>query len=95
VVGTYTPEEAEDAGHAPAPVQRDMGPVVEVADFPQIMRQIDAAQTIDELNAMRAAIRTLDRDARAEAMDAAQVRAGQIRAAQEPEQTREAADDPI
>jgi hypothetical protein len=95
VVGTYTPEEAEDAGHAPAPVQRDMGPVVEVADFPQIMRQIDAAQTIDALNDLRPAIRTLDRDARAEAMDAAQVRAGQIRAAQAPVETLEANDEPI
>jgi len=95
VVGTYTPEEAEDMGAVSAAPARDMGPVVEVADFGSIMRQIDAAQTIDELNALRAAIRTLDREARAEAMDAAQVRAGQIRAAQEPEQTREAADDPI
>ncbi len=95
VVGTYTPEEAEDAGHAPAPVQRDMGPVVEVADFAQIMRQIDAAQTVDELNALRAAIRTLDRDARAEAMDAAKVRADQIRAAQEPAADQGGADDPI
>jgi hypothetical protein len=95
VVGTYTPEEAEDAGHAPAPVQRDMGPAIEVADFPQIMRQIDAAQTIDELNALRAAIRTLDRDARAEAMDAAKVRADQIRAAQEPAADQGGADDPI
>jgi hypothetical protein len=95
VVGTYTPEEAEDAGHAPAPVQRDMGPVVEVADFAQIMRQIDAAQTVDELNALRAAIRTLDREARAETMDAAKVRADQIRAAQEPAADQGGADDPI
>jgi hypothetical protein len=95
VVGTYTPEEAEDMGAAsPAPA-RDMGPVVEVADFPQVMRQIDAAQTVDELNALRAAIRTLDREARAEAMDAAQVRAGQIRAAQEPAADQGGADDPI
>jgi hypothetical protein len=72
-----------------------MGPVVEVADFPQIMRQIDAAQTIDELNALRAAIRTLDREARAEAMDAAKVRADQIRAAQEPAADQGGADDPI
>jgi hypothetical protein len=72
-----------------------MGPVVEVADFGAIMRQIDAAQTIDALNDLRPAIRTLDRDARAEAMDAAQVRAGQIRAAQAPVETLEAADEPI
>jgi phage recombination protein Bet len=74
---------------------RPAADVVEVADFPQIMRQIDAAQTVDELNALRAAIRTLDRDARAEAMDAAQVRAGQIRAAQEPAADQGGADDPI
>ncbi len=94
-VGTYTPEEAEDMGAAPTAPARDMGPVVEVADFPQIMRQIDAAQTIDELNALRAAIRTLDRDARTEAMDAAKVRADQIRAAQEPAAEQGGADDPI
>jgi phage recombination protein Bet len=69
--------------------------VVEVADFGAIMRQIDAAQTVDELNALRAAIRTLDRDARAEAMDAAKVRADQIRAAQEPAADHGGADDPI
>ena len=91
VVGTYTPEEAEDAGHAPAPVPRDMGPVVEVADFAAVMRQIDAAQTIDELNALRPSIRTLDPDIRAEATDAAKQRAQQIRA----DSTVEATDDPI
>ena len=91
VVGTYTPEEAEDAGHEPAPVPRDMGPVVEVADFAAVMRQIDAAQTIDELNALRPAIRTLDPDVRAEATDAAKQRAQQIRDSA----TVEATDDPI
>jgi hypothetical protein len=91
VVGTYTPEEAEDAGHAPAPVPRDMGPVVEVADFAAVMRQIDAAQTVEELNALRPAIRTLAPDVRAEATDAAKQRAQQIRDAQ----TVEATDDPI
>ena len=91
VVGTYTPEEAEDAGHEPAPVPRDMGPVVEVADFAAVMRQIDAAQTIDELNALRPAIRTLDPDVRAEATDAAKQRAQQIRDAA----TVETSDDPI
>jgi len=98
VVGTYTPEEAEDmdppaqpSGRPAAP--RDMGPVVEVADFAQVMRQIDAAQTIDALNALRPVIRTLDKDARDEAMDAAKVRAGQIRAAEA--ETVEAADEPI
>jgi hypothetical protein len=93
VVGTYTPEEAEDMEPAQPAAPRDMGPVVEVADFATVMRQIDAAQTIDALNALRPVIRTLDRDARDEAMDAAKVRAGQIRAAEA--QTVEAADEPI
>jgi hypothetical protein len=97
VVGTYTPEEAEDMDpQTPQPAApRDMGPVVEVADFGSVMRQIDAAQTIDALNALRPAIRTLDRDARDEANDAAKVRAGQIRAAQAPVETLEANDEPI
>jgi hypothetical protein len=93
VVDTYTPEEAEDMGSA-SPAPRDMGPVVEVADFGSVMRQIDAAQTIDALNDLRPAIRTLDRDARDEANDAAKVRAGQIRAAQAPVETLEANDEP-
>jgi len=97
VVGTYTPEEAEDMDpqQAQPAAPRDMGPVVEVADFGSVMRQIDAAQTIDALNALRPAIRTLDRDARDEANDAAKVRAGQIRAAQSPVETLEANDEPI
>jgi hypothetical protein len=97
VVGTYTPEEAEDMDPQTAQpaAPRDMGPVVEVADFGNVMRQIDAAQTIDALNALRPAIRTLDRDAREEANDAAKVRAGQIRAAQAPVETLEANDEPI
>ena len=80
VVGTYTPEEAEDM--APPP-PRQPEPVVEVLDFAAVMRRIDAARTIDELNALKPAIRGLDRDGRAEATDAAKVRAGQIRAALE------------
>jgi hypothetical protein len=82
VVGTYTPEEAEDMVTLQAPppsAPRDMGPVVEVADFAAVMRQIDAAQTVEELNALRPAIRTLNPDVRAEATDAAKQRAQQIR----------------
>jgi len=93
VVGTYTPEEAEDEPARPAPSAVE--PVVEVLTFGRVMQRIDAARTIDALNDLRPAIRTLDRDARAEAMDAAQVRAGQIRAAQAPVETLEAADEPI
>ena len=80
VVGTYTPEEAEDM--APPP-PRQPEPVVEVLDFAAVMRRIDAAKTVDELNALKPAIKQLDRDGRAEATDAAKVRAGQIRAALE------------
>lgn len=80
VVGTYTPEEAEDEPArftpAPAPTQ----PADEVLTFAQVVQRIDAARTIDELNALKPAIRGLDRDGRAEATDAAKVRAGQIRA---------------
>ena len=92
VVGTYTPEEAEDMSPPQAPPPPlNMGPVVEVADFATVMRQIDTAQTIDELNALRPAIRTLDPDIRAEATDAAKQRAQQIRDAA----TVETSDDPI
>lgn len=84
VVGTYTPEEVEDMEPSEAtPPKRQ--PVTEPADevltFGQIMAKIDAAKTIDELNAMKSDIKQLDRDGRAEANDAAKVRAGQIRAA--------------
>ncbi len=92
VVGTYTPEEAEDmAPPASPPPPRDMGKVVEVADFAAVMRQIDAAQTVDELNALKPRIRTLPVDLRAEITDAAKQRAQQIR----DNATVEATDDPI
>lgn len=94
VVGTYTPEEAEDM--APPP-PRQPEPVVEVLDFAAVMRRIDAAKTVGELNALKPAIKQLDRDGRAEATDAAKVRAGQIRAALEATdiEPTEAADEPI
>lgn len=92
VVGTYTPEEAEDMEPP-----RQPEPVVEVLDFAAVMRRIDAAKTIDELNAMKSDIKQLDRDGRAEANDAAKVRAGQIRAALEATdiESTEASDEPI
>lgn len=94
VVGTYTPEEAEDM--APPP-PRQPEPAVEVLDFAAVMRRIDAAKTIDELNALKPAIKQLHRDVRAEATDAAKVRAGQIRAALEATDIEavEASDEPI
>lgn len=94
VVGTYTPEEAEDM--APPP-PRQPEPIVEVLDFAAVMRRIDASKTVDELNALKPAIKQLDRDGRAEATDAAKVRAGQIRAALEATdiEPTEAADEPI
>ena len=97
VVGTYTPEEAEDM--APQPAQRQ--PVTETADevldFAAVMRRIDAAKTVDQLNALKPAIKQLDRDGRAEATDAAKVRAGQIRAALDATdiEPTEASDEPI
>lgn len=94
VVGTYTPEEVQDMEPARA-APRDMGPAVEVTDedaptFGEIMRRIDAAQTVDELNALKPAIRMLDRDGRAEATDAAKQRAQQLRNA-----AQEVSDEPI
>ncbi len=100
VVGTYTPEEVEDMDPPEAkPPKRQ--PVTETADevldFGAVMRRIDAARTIDELNALKPAIKHLDRDGRAEANDAAKVRAGQIRAALEATdiEPTEARDEPI
>lgn len=80
VVGTYTPEEVEDepARFTPAPAATEM--VEEVLTFADVMARIDAARTVDELNALKPAIRQLDRDGRAEATDAAKERAAQIRA---------------
>ena len=95
VVGTYTPEEVEDeparfTSSAPAATEL----VEEVLTFADVMARIDAARTVDDLNALKPHIRQLDRDGRAEATDAAKERAAQIRAetAQTPQ---EAADDPV
>lgn len=80
VVGTYTPEEAEDEPARFTPAQTVTEPADEVLTFAQVMQRIDAARTVEELNALKPAIRGLDREGRAEATDAAKVRAGQIRA---------------
>lgn len=95
VVGTYTPEEVEDeparfASSAPAATEL----VEEVLTFADVMARIDAARTVDELNALKPHIRQLDRDGRAEATDAAKERAAQIRAGAT-ETTQEATDDPV
>jgi hypothetical protein len=92
VVGTYTPEEVEDepARHAPAAVEM----VEEVLTFSDVMSRIDDAQSVDDLNALKPAIRQLDRDGRAEATDAAKERAAQIRAGTT-ETVQEATDDPV
>lgn len=95
VVGTYTPEEVEDeparfASSAPAATEM----VEEVLTFADVMARIDSARTVDELNALKPAIRQLDRDGRAEATDAAKERAAQIRAGAT-ETAQEAADDPV
>ena len=84
------PRAAGPAVVAPAAVEL----VEEVLTFADIMQRIDAARTVDDLNALKPHIRQLDRDGRAEATDAAKERAAQIRA--EATQTpQEAADDPV
>jgi hypothetical protein len=92
VVDTYTPEEVEDepARHGPAAVEM----VEEVLTFSDVMARIDDAQSVDDLNALKPAIRALDRDGRAEATDAAKERAAQIRAGST-ETVQEATDDPV
>lgn len=95
VVGTYTPEEVEDEPArftSSAPAATEM--VEEVLSFADVMQRIDAARTVDELNALKPAIRQLDRDGRAEATDAAKERAAQIRA-EAAETAPGAADDPV
>ena len=104
--GSLVAEEAQDlparpAGPVIAPAAVEM--VEEVLSFAEIMARIDAAQSVDELNALKPAIRQLDRDIRPEATDAAKERAAEIRAAAEPAQTRagatesaqEATNDPV
>lgn len=82
--GSLVAEEAQDlppraAGPAVvAPAATEM--VEEVLTFADVMARIDAARTVDELNALKPHIRQLDRDGRAEATDAAKERAAQIRA---------------
>ena len=88
-IGTYTPEEAEDepARFAPAPAATEI--IEEVLTFADVMARIDAARSVDDLNALKPAIRELDRDGRAEATDAAKERAAQIRAEAQPSVTDE------
>ena len=99
MVGALTPEEVEDIGHQQLPPQHQpvTQPADEVLTFAQVMTKIDAAKTVEELNALKPAIKQLDRDGRAEATDAAKVRAGQIRAALEATdiEPTEASDEPI
>ena len=82
VVGTYTPEEIQDAAPQSAPPAPALPPA-EPVTFESVMQQIDNARTIDDLNALRNQIRQLDADIRAEATDAAKQRAAQIRATAE------------
>lgn len=88
LVGTYTPEEIEDMPPPaqvvqPAPEPRAASapaPVVEVLSFEDIMRRINRARTVDELNALKPSIKLIDKEIRNELNDAARVRADQIRA---------------
>ena len=79
------PRAAGPAVVAPAAVEM----VEEVLSFADVMQRIDAARTVDELNALKPAIRQLDRDGRAEATDAAKERAAQIRSEAQPPATDE------
>lgn len=92
VVGTYTPEEISDEPARPAPPVTEL--VEEVLSFVDVMARIDAAQSVDDLNALKPHIRALDRDGRAEATDAAKERAAQIRAGAT-ETPQEATNDPV
>lgn len=83
VVGAYTPEEVEDEPARFSASSRPTELVDEVVSPAEIMRLIDEAQTIDDLNGLKPLLRALDRDLRAEATDAAKGRAAQIRAATE------------
>lgn len=78
----------------PADIITTPAPAVEVLSFADVMARIDAARTVDDLNALKPAIRELDRDGRVEATDAARERAAQIRAGAT-ETAQEAADDPV
>ena len=77
------------APQAAAAPRAEPEPVVEVLPFGEVMRRIDAARTVDDLNALKPYIRELDRDGRAEATDAAKERAAQIRAEAQPLATDE------
>lgn len=80
VVGAYTPEEVEDeparftAQQPPAELVEEVMPVAE------LMRRIDSADSVEELNELKPHIRALDRDLRVEATDAARERAAHLRA---------------
>lgn len=95
--GSLVAEEVQDLpprAAGPAVVAPAAELVEEVLTFSDVMARIDAARTVDDLNALKPAIRELDRDGRVEATDAARERAAQIRA--EATQTpQEATDDPV
>ena len=95
--GSLVAEEVQDLpprAAGPAVVAPATELVEEVLPFAEVMRRIDAARTVDDLNALKPAIRELDRDGRVEATDAARERAAQIRAGAT-ETAQEAADDPV
>lgn len=82
--GSLVAEEAQDlpprtAGPAVvAPTAVEM--VEEVMPVAELMRRIDSADSIEELNELKPHIRALDRDLRVEATDAARERAAHLRA---------------
>jgi hypothetical protein len=91
VVGAYTEEEAQDMAPPSRQQVVEIVPAAPESEPADLLAAIDAAQTVEALNALKPRIRTLPADLRSEITDAAKQRAQQIRDAQ----TVETSDDPI
>lgn len=91
VVGAYTEEEAQDMAPPSRQQVVEIVPAAPESEPADLLAAIDAAQTVEALNALKPRIRTLPADLRSEITDSAKQRAQQIRDAQ----TVEASDDPI
>lgn len=87
--GMYAPEEAGEIPEvAPPPLTRpepkDMGEAVVVPLLGDVIAQIEAAQTSDDLDALRDAIRALPQTERKSAIDAAKARDAELSAEAQP-----------
>jgi hypothetical protein len=91
VVGAYTEEEAQDMAPPSRQQVVEIVPAAPESEPADLLFAIDAAQTVEALNALKPRIRTLPADLRSEITDAAKQRAQQIR----DNATVEATDDPI